>query len=635
MRTVVLLLVAGLWLGAAAGAGRAIARAIGLDAQTRLEEGIISLHLGYALASYLVFLLGSAGLVRPAMPWVVLAILVALARPWRLRSLRGWPSGRARASLVVGPPQTGRGSMALAAVCAVIAGLTLVGALAPPTEWDTITYHLAAPAYYVMQSRIAFIPYRDWANPFVAEMWNVMGLLMGFESLPQVFQWTMGAAGAAALYLLASARMGHPVGMLAATMYYAAPEIVRLSTTAKSDLVWLGFVFLSLHAMLVWREQGRERWLWGSAVFSGLAVSTKYHGLFWLPAIVAVLLMVEASSLRRWPGRTVLRFVGYAGIILAVALPWYGRNWLAGGDPLWPNGYDLFQSRFWTPELHAKYASWTQGPGKSIGLYLMGLWNLALNEAAWLFGVRIPSTPLLVAFLPPLAVLWPRVPLPARTPLVPVIAASAVYYTLWFATYQHPRYVAPTLALLGIPAALAFHRLHDLRASRTVAMALLASTLAFFLAYAAIYNLQFAPVVVGKESRAAFLRRYVSFFDDMEWLNANLPRDARVMAVHLRTFYLRRDFIRGDRNLWPGGAEGSADDYLRLMKSRGITHVFLPRADQPAGGLLHDYRLLDELKARGLVVPVHVNPMGVEIESRTLGQFRRVPVEILRLEPTR
>lgn len=635
MRIVLILIVAAVWLFGAAGAGRALVRALRLRTRTWLEEGVVSLLLGYALTSYLVFLLGSAGWVTPTLPWAVLAILVAVARPWRLRPFNWISAHRGQAPLVSSRSGAGLAGAFLTGLCALVAGLNLVGALAPPTEWDTITYHLAAPAYYVMQSRITFIPYRDWANPFAAEMWNVMGLLLGFEQLPQVFQWAMGLASAAALYVLASARMGHATGTLAATMYYTAPEIVRLSTTAKSDLAWLGFVFLSLHAMLVWRERGNGQWLRASAVFSGLAAATKYHGLFWLAAIAMVLVTFEASSLRRWPRRTVLRFVGYAGIIFLVALPWYGRNWLAAGDPLWPNGFGLFPSPFWTEELHARYASWTQGPGKSIGLYFIGLWNLALNQATWLFGVRIPSTPLLVAFLPALAVLWPRVPLPARKSLILVIIPSIVYYTLWFATYQHPRYIVPTLALLAVPAALAFQRLGELRVSRMIATAMLASTLMFFLAYAVIYNLQFAPVVLGLETRTAFLRRYVSFFDDMEWLNTNLPRDARVMAVHLRTFYLRRDFVRGDSNLWAVGAGGSADDYLRLMKSRGITHVFLPRADQRPGGLPRDHRFLDELKARGLVVPVRVNPMGVEVESRTLGQFRRVPVEILQVESVR
>lgn len=35
----------------------------------------------------------------------------------------------------------------------------------------------------------------------------------------------------------------------------------------------------------------------------------------------------------------------YAAIAMLIVSPWWQRNWLASGDPVWPYGYPIFHSR--------------------------------------------------------------------------------------------------------------------------------------------------------------------------------------------------------------------------------------------------------------------------------------------------
>ena len=628
-----ILLLAWLWLMAAVGAGRTLLRVFAVHPRGQLESLLLSLMLGFPMASYIVFALGSAGWLTPAMVGAVFVVLLIVGLPsWRRLNLLQRRQSLVKLWSSVGQAWPRRWvALGLAGVVAFVAGLNLIGALAPPTEWDSLQYHLAAPAYYVRQGHISFVPYRQWNHPFTAEMWNVLGLLLDSDRLPHVFQWTMGLASAAALYLLAAGRTSRRTGLLAATLYYTSPHMFSLCSSAKSDLAWFTFLFLSLHSLLAWREQDNQRWLWLSAIFTGLSMGTKVQGLFWAPSIGLALVVLQWSDWRRAPQAAVLRTLAYGAIAVLVVSPWWLRNWLASGDPIWPYGYAIFHSRFWTQELYDKYAAWTQGPGDSAWYYVTNLWYLTVNQSAWLFGLRIPFTPVVLAFIPGLALVWPRVPAYTRRFFGLLLVPVCLYYTFWFKTYQATRYFFPALALLMIPAAYSFGHMTRFRWSRWASGGLLVSSFAMFLGFNVLFNAQFAPVVFGLESRDEFLARKVSFYDDIMWLNENLPTDARVLFFHGKTFYLRRDFVCGDRNVWPIGEQTTADGYLDLLQKRGITHLFVTPVIQQDSEFAVVNRLIAQLEANGSLVPIYVNPASVQVESRTLAQTQTVRVGVLRV----
>ena len=628
-----MLLLALIWFGAAAAAGRVMLGLFRVEPTGRLETLLLSLMLGFALICYVVFGLGSAGLLNTTMAWSVFggAALIGLptlrrARPrdWLAAASplnRRFPGG-VRAQWI---------TLSLLAVIAISAALNLIAALAPPTSWDALTYHLAAPAFFVRDGGISFVPLRAWAAPFTAEMWNIIGLLVSTDRLPLVFQWAMGIGSAAALYLLAEKRTSRRTALLAATIFYTSPHSVLLASSAKSDLAWMVFLFLSLHALLAWRERGGTGWLAMSGLATGLVVATKFQGLYWAPGMLLMLAVLLGSAWRAVPIFAATRVAAYGGIVALVALPWWIRSWVGGGDPIWPYGYPIFKSLNWTQSLHDKYASWTQGPGDSLWHLIALPWNITLNQSAWPFGLQIPVTPLVLAFVPAVVLLWRRIPSDHRWFFLVAAVPVAVHYLGWFGTYQQPRYLFPILGILMIPAAYAFWQLIGTGLTRWPARGLLVASLSAFLVYGLAFNLQFVPVVAGVESDDEFLARKVSFYDDIRWANGNLPTGARILLFHDKSFYVERDYLQGAPNILPADANTTADEYLELLTEEGITHVFLPgtfRADVEYSTRMS---LLAELEARGYLRTVYSNPSAVLMKSRTLGRSETVSLEVLEL----
>ncbi|MDA2932717.1 glycosyltransferase family 39 protein [Acidobacteria bacterium AH-259-D05] len=629
----IILLLAFIWLAAAIGAGRTLLQILRVQPRGLLEPLVLSLSLGFALASYLVFAVGSTGWLSPAMARTTFFVLLIVGLPswWRL-SPAVWHQSFAELSSIVRQWRPRRWAIVgLVGLIAFTAGLNLLAALAPPTEWDSLTYHLAAPAHYLREGTISFVPYRNWANPFTAEMWNILGLLMGFDQLPQVFHWAIGLVGVGALYVLAASRTSRRTALLLVTIYYTSPHVLRLSSSGKSDLAWLAFLILSLHSLLVWRERDGRGWLRLSAIFTGLTLGTKVQGLFWAPGIGLALVLLQLSGWLRFPVATMARTLAYGAIAALVASPWWLRNWLASGDPIWPYGYTLFYSDFWTQELHDKYASYTQGPGDTAWYYVTGLWNLTLNQSAWFFGLRVPITPVLLAFIPGFVAVWRGVPRHTRRFFGLLLIPVSVYYTLWFSTYQQTQYLLPVLALLLILAAYCFWQVIRFPWLRWAATGLLISSFSLFLGYSVVFNLQFAPVVFGQQSRHDFLAGKVSFYDDIEWINKNLPEDSRLLFYHLETFYLQRDFVLSYGNVFPISEESTAEDYLGLLREKEITHIFITGLQLEDPAFAVTTRLMAQLRASGNLELIYANPDGVWIESRTLEQRRLVPVEVLRV----
>ena len=609
----------------ATGAGAGLLRIGRIRANGVLEQGVISFSLGFAFVSYLLFGLGSLGWLNIGMVLFVLVCAALLGLPVWLDAV-----DKLRKDGVAHPRfgsirwRTHWTALLLGGAMVTVAFLNLIASLAPPTEWDTLSYHLTAVKYFIDQGKVQFVPYQNWALPMASEMWNMLGLLLGSDRLPQIFQWAAGLGSAGALYVLAAGRTSQRTGILAAAIYYTSAHVVYLSSSAKSDLVWFIFVFLSLHALLTWKERKSVNWLLLSAVLTGLSLGTRLQSLFWAPGIGLALVVLLGYSWRQAPLRATAWVTSYGVIASLVALPWWLRNWLAAGDPIWPYGYPIFHSRFWTQELYDKYAALTQGAGEGLWQYVGGLWNLSVNASAWNFGLRFPITPLILAFLPALLLQWRNVPARARLFFGVLLVPAAVYYTLWFNTYQNVRFLFPILALLMIPAAYSFWQMGSFRLIRLTSALVLTMVLFLFVGYGAVYDLQFASVVFGAESRDEFLSRKVSFYDDIQWVNKNLPTDAKLLSYHSRVLYLERDFMRSDSNLWELDGLSSADDLLDLLRERGVTHVFLPRR----GELVNEI-FLAELEASGFLHQIYSNPAGVKVESRTLSEIRRMPVSIL------
>ena len=608
----------------AAVVGNRVLMIFSLKFKKKLELILVSLLIGYSLISYLIYAMGLFGYLSHLSFLLLFCSVLIFGYPSisefkfdiipNINRYFKFNSNLERAIIY-----------ALMLILIFSSVLNLINSLAPPSEGDSLAYHLGLPAYYLLNGKISFQPfYLTSAMPFTAEMWNLLGLRFG-EGISQIFQWGINLAASLSLFLLVKTRFSKPVGFISCVLFYMLPINTFISSTGKSDSAFFAFIFMSLHFLLLYSEKKLIKYFIFSAIFTGLTLATKYQGINWALSIGIAMLYVNRYELKSFPKIYFKNVFIFVMTSLLVVSPWYLKNYYYTSDPIWPFGFELFNSKFYSQELHDKYSNWSQGPGNSIAHYFLGLWNLTLNQSAWIGGLVKPYSPYVLGFFPLFFCTWPELKREQKNGIKLIFIITIIYYSIWFNSYQQMRYAMPIMALLLIPSSFAFWNFIERgRILKYFSLIFFSLSICFCLCYSVLYNLQFSNFLFKDTSKHDFLDERVSFYKDLEWSNNNLPKEAKVFFTSLHTFYLKRNFIVPYINMGSDFESMNANDFLNFLKNEDITHVFNI-------GTRFESKL-KKIERKNQIHKLYQNLKSTRIKSRTLGGKEFLNVTIYRIE---
>jgi hypothetical protein len=550
-------LLAGATLLAWLGAGSLVLLPLGatgdrlLDALNRIGVGA----LAFALAT---FAFGWAGALSSAAYRPVFALAaaggasVALrllrdARPPRIRTWRPW-------------------ELALGGILIAYAVLGAVATCAPISSPDALLYHAADPDRFVEAGRIFEVPGNSSSyEPFTVQMLVLDGFLL-WDSVQGAFAPFLLALVAVAAVAGAAERLaGRTIALLAAAVFAAQPLTLWEATSSFIESGLACAVALAGWNLLRFARHGEGAALVLAGVFAGAAAGMKYLGL------IAVLALTVAAAIALRRRLTVARVLAFAVPGFLVALPWYVKNAILTGNPVYPHLFGGLNASA-AAELDATMASF--GHGRSVADFLVLPVRLLADGEAFDGGEFL--SPLLVAFAP-LGLLVPG----RRGVRVAAAAGIAVYVVAWFLTTQQARFLVPLLPALAVLAAIGILALAARgRLGRAVAVGVTAASLVMGLGISAVYAAQFAPVAAGRESEEDFLSRKVSLYDGVDWLNNRLGEDDKVLLNLWSLLYLDVPYVTfgtmGD--LLP--LEAGPDATRTFVVENGVTHVAVLADDE-------------------------------------------------------
>ncbi len=289
--------------------------------------------LAEAFASGTVAVLGSVG-------WFRLPVVASLLAVVHLGVRRGGSEPRPLAQLL-GDLRVGRRFEPIAAA-AVVVFLALVGLVVlnqvryTVQDADSMWYHLPMAGEYVRTGSIRpveAVPLIGRAYPgFRQAILAFLSLASGNEHLALI-GGLESAMLAAAVYAVARAFAADAKVAIAAAVYAATTPVVAGATSTQGN-----DISLAVHLLLAvlfgsrWLATGArgEAWLAGLAL--GALATTKFSGPGYAVAILGVLVVQHGwRQLRAARGR-----VHLAVAAALVAGPWFGRNLLVYGNPLYP-----------------------------------------------------------------------------------------------------------------------------------------------------------------------------------------------------------------------------------------------------------------------------------------------------------
>jgi 4-amino-4-deoxy-L-arabinose transferase-like glycosyltransferase len=413
------------------------------------------------------------------------------------------------------------------AVTGIVVFPAFVLSLYPPTAYDETMYHLPFASAFAATHRLAVVPEHLFpVYPQLLELLFSGMLMVSGDVSTHVVQFLCMLATAAAVFAICERFGDRRAAVLGVALWLSNPLVHYQAASAYVDLGYTLFTILAILAFEAWRDTDSRRWIAASGILVGFAAGTKYLGLIWLGMLV---LATWASAPR---GRRLARAALFTVMALASMAPWYLRNAVVTGNPIFPliAGWVRSANRP-AGAAWAGSASWVSDntlAGLRHPWDLIALpWRVAFDRAR--FDFQSPLSPWYLVVLPIMA--WQAL----RDPRFRRWLLFIVVYAVVGPSYDL-RFQIPSAALLSAGGGIALVRVLDrtrqesLRNGRYVAvLALLLAVLGP--AYAAYKVVRHGVPPSTSSAREKFLSRELPGYDVVSALNRSCGATYTLFAV--------------------------------------------------------------------------------------------------------
>ncbi len=471
-------------------------------------------------------------------------------------------------------------------IIVLLAACQMLFALAPPLNFDALTYHFAIPQAYIAQGNIHYIPtLMFWGMPQLAEMLFTLLMLAGGVQAASVLGWLVGLLALAGVWDLARAHFSAPAAWLAAASLLAGETLILSLGSGYVEWVTILYGWGMLAALSAWLGTKQPAPLALAGLCAGLALSSKYTaGVGLLGAGAAV--MVFSGSWRAMLRNALL----FGSPALLVFAPWMLKNLLATGSPVYPL---LFPTSDFDSIRMAFYNFAPRQPDWSRLLLLPWLATVLGVEKG--IGYSASIGPILLGFSPFAWLAWRQAQHPARRRVLALAAVILLSGFLAWAVGSQVRgllvqtrlymVIFPAWALLAAGGFAAISGIASAQVRFGNVAAALAALAMVFVGYETInrtVSADAAGAALGLRSESSYLEHNLGAFPLALDAMRALPDDSRVLMLwETRGFYCQprcdSDEII-DRWFHDWRTAGNMAAVLDGWRSSGYTHLLL-RAD--------------------------------------------------------
>ena len=512
------------------GLGKKVLSLLKLRTKSLLEEISLSFGLGLGILSILVLVIGFAkGLNRFCLYSVLLMLCIISNREIKYFFGRLKSSFSERFSKL---PYISAFNKFLIMLIGLTIFLAFTGALAPPLNYDTLSYHLAFPKLYAKASKIFFIPHNMYSNlPFGIEMLYTLALIIKDEVLAKLIHFSIGILCVLTIFVLGRKYFGRKVGLLAAAIFYNMPAVCLSSTYAFNDLGLVLYGLLMLFCILNWSSRNEIIWLILAGVFCGFGISTKYTGaLYFIPTaliFIVIFITLKREKVLKNICKNMLLFIFF--VFLAFS-PWLIKNLIYTHNPVYPLFYNILGGIDWNRELVQRFARFHISKDMNLLNIVSLLWKIPLDNQGSIVLLILP-----VLFFAKL-----------DRNIKILISYTVLVFILWiFFTHRIIRFLIPCLSIASV---LVAYTLDNFKKSKIVSGLLYILVIGFLcwntFKFAATVGFNFFDVAYGKETKEEFLLKNFYQYGVFKFINEELPDDSKILFIgENQGFYCDRDYI--------------------------------------------------------------------------------------------
>lgn len=458
------------------------------------------------------------------------------------------------------------------------AGLLLT--LTPEIGKDALIYHLAVPKLFLKHRGFYFIEGNIFSNyPLHSEMLFLIGLLLQGDILAKGMHFLALLCILLGMDQFIRYRMKkHDFPATSLLIFCTTPSVFLISHMAYNDLFVTFYSMAAVFAFINWGDRLEKGWLILSGVFTGLAIAGKYTALL-LPFLGCLGIFWAARRHRFHFDRAFRLLILYGLMVIIVGSPFYIKNWILTGNPLYPFLYDIFGGRGWESEQARFYDFFVQNLGMGRGFvdYILLPWNLSFQAKM--------NSPQFDGVIGPIFITAMPFAIGIRKPeliLKIMMFYCCFIFLFWASSAQQIRYLIPIFPFLAIFIGSLLTYFQRKKFFRYMLVFLIAGSLAFngYHILRDYLNVKPVNVVIGKEDRTTFLSRMLPSYNMFDFVNRRLPQDTKIFLIYMKnwTFLCERecysDSMFESYTIQKILSQASTPaEVSSALKVRGFTHI--------------------------------------------------------------
>lgn len=434
-------------------------------------------------------------------------------------------------------------------------------ALGPPTDPDSLDYHLGVPLDWLRNNRA--YPRYDWMHARVVgigESINLFGLINGTDILGQIVQYSGLVVAWAGISTFANTLR---LKYLSALLVLTSPVMLYLATVQKPQLFPSAALVFSVLILLKNRENYDRKIFLFSMVSVLFAISNKYS--FLIAGVVAIIVsIIIAKKNKDIKFALLVIFL----LFMFINFPLYLRNYLFYGDPLSPMlellklnpDIDVlnFSNKLREAEGHITL-------GKILKLPFTLTFTTKLNFFPTVLGVGtagflviynvagLPRVVLSLAVLVAIGVLCSGQTMPRYFLESYFLLAASIVSAKW--SRKHA-YLERGLLLQSIPVAIS---------------AIYGATILF-------------PGAITNDLRNYVMNKHAFCHQEALWIDKYLPKDSVIIADIRSCALIPRKFVVPDK------IKRNPENLMDIIKKNNVTSMLIPYPnDEPVWKELENY----------------------------------------------
>ena len=477
--------------------------------------------------------------------------------------------------------------------------------LTSPISRDALIHHLAIPKLWLLHGGFYEIPWADFSYfPMNIDLLYLICLYFKNDIIPKFIHFAFGLGTGLLVYCYLKNRLTKNWGLLGFLIFFSTPVIIRLSTTAYVDLGMTFFITASILAFVRWRDGKYKdiKWLILSAVCMGFAAGSKYNALIAWFFLNLMIVFYYSRDTENGLGALKSGAVFFA-IALLVVSPWFIKNYILTGNPIYPLFDRVFRFLHHAGENSAGIAAAADSKWAS---NIFQRREIVFGES-FLETLLIPIrmffqgkdgsvqyfdgslNPILIIILP-FAFLNREL---NRDKVFFLLFSVFFLFMAYFLTVIRIRYILPVIPFLAILSVVGIKNVVDWagkkssQVRRTGLIGISAATIVFiafnFLYLKDYFNIvQPVKYILNQETKDEFLSRNVGSYPAMQYINKNLPDDVKVFLMFLgrRGYYLNRPYYHErsfGTNTINGMVKASTDKqhFQTYLQFLDCTHILM------------------------------------------------------------